>query len=112
MEDYERLFFAIDFDGTIVTNKFPKIGEIKKDTISFMKKIHKAGHCIIIWTCRSGDLLEEMKEFLRKNKIPYDYINENPENSFGDDTRKLFANYYIDDRAVNVEDIKKFKFRD
>ena len=31
------MIYAIDFDGTIVENKFPEIGEIKPDAEQFIR---------------------------------------------------------------------------
>lgn len=110
MEKYKRLWLAVDFDGTIVTEGFPKIGEIKQKTVDFLKLAKEKGHNIIIWTARSGQYEVDAKNFLIENNIPFDYINENPEDPFhqrGEQGRKLFANFYIDDRAIHVDDIDK-----
>ena len=57
---------------------------------------------IIIWTCRSGDYLNQMRAFLLKNGIPFDFINENPIVDYG--SPKVFANEYHDDRNAVVCD--------
>jgi len=49
-----------------------------------------------LWTCRSGDYLDQMRKFLIDNSIPYDFINENPMVNFG--SPKIYANKYYDDR--------------
>jgi hypothetical protein len=103
----KKNIYAFDFDGTIVESKFPEIGNIKKDTVDFMKKCHEKGHRVIIWTCRTGKYLLDMKKFLIKNHIPFDYINNDPENSLK--SKKIYADYYIDDKAVNVNDIKSIE---
>lgn len=97
--------FAFDFDGCIVEHKFPRIGEPIKATVEFMHKLREEGHLIIIWTCRSGEYLSEAVQFLRNNKIPFDYVNENPECGFSSNSPKIYADYYIDDRAVNALDL-------
>lgn len=106
----KRLFIGIDFDGTIVEEGFPEIGKIKQETVLFMKLLREKGHNIIIWTARSGVYEQQAKEFLDENNIPYDYINENPEDEFykrGEQGRKIFCHYYLDDRAVNIKDISQ-----
>lgn len=96
------IFHAFDFDGTIVENSFPEIGEIKGNTIAIMNNVWAdISNIIIIWTCRSGDKLNEMRAFLIKEKIPFDFINENPLINYG--SPKIFANYYYDDRNVLIE---------
>jgi hypothetical protein len=106
----KKLFLGIDFDGTIVEEGFPEIGAIKPRTIELMKQAKELGHLIIVWTARSGQYLENAKVFLDENNIPYDYLNENPEDEYakrGEQGRKLFCNYYLDDRSVHVDDIEE-----
>jgi hypothetical protein len=106
----KRLFISVDFDGTIVTEGFPNIGELKPRTVELLHLLREKGHNIIIWTSRSGKFEEDAKQFLIKNNIPFDYINENPEDEFfkrGEQGRKLFSHYYLDDRAIHVDDIEK-----
>ncbi len=100
-EDY--YFYAFDFDGTIVYDDFPAIGIMKYRRVGLMRDLEKElRNIIIIWTCRSGNYLLQMKEFLIKNEIPFDFINENPMAGF-QTSNKIFAHEYWDDRAVEVE---------
>jgi hypothetical protein len=58
---------------------------------------------MILWTSRSDKELSEAKEFLIKEGIIFDAFNEsNPENiaKYGRDTRKIFADIYIDDKVL------------
>ena len=90
-------FYAFDFDGTIVQNKFPEIGEIIDGTVHKMNDLYKdLANIIIIWTVRSGEFERLARAFLIKNKIPFDFINENP--IFDPGGRKIFAHEYFDDR--------------
>lgn len=99
-------YYAVDFDGTICENEFPKIGKPKEETIDYIKQIKKdPENRVIIWTCRDGESLKEMKTWLDGYNIPYDYINENPE--FDTGSPKIYADYYIDDKAVNVKNLDK-----
>lgn len=92
-------FHAFDFDGTIVSNKFPDIGEILNGTVEKLNNLWEdLSNIIIIWSCRNGDYESQMRDFLIKNKIPYDFINENPIFDVGG--RKIFAHSYYDDRNV------------
>ena len=94
------MIIAIDFDGTIVEHKYPEVGKIIEGADVVIGKLKKAGHTIIIWTCRGGFCLLKAKYFLDANKIPYDYLNENaPLEEIGlKPFPKVFANIYIDDR--------------
>lgn len=89
---------AIDFDGTIVENEFPNIGPLaKNDIVPMMHGLWKDfSNIIIIWTCRTGPYENEARQFLIKNKIPFDFINENPLFEMGG--RKIFAHEYYDNR--------------
>lgn len=90
-------FYAFDFDGTIVMNEFPKIGSCIENQIIRMETLWEdLSNIIIIWTCRTGDYINQMREFMIKNNIPFDFINENPVFDLG--SRKIFAHEYIDDR--------------
>jgi len=90
-------FYAFDFDGTIVENKFPEIGDIIDGTVQKMNKLFEdLSNIIIIWTVRSGEYERLARAFLIKNKIPFDFINENP--IFDPGGRKIFAHEYFDDR--------------
>ncbi|MFW6273045.1 MAG: AAA family ATPase [bacterium] len=98
-------FYAVDFDGTLVTNKFPEVGSLKKDTVEKIHKLYKdINNIIILWTCRSGDYLNQATTFLAQNNIPIDLVNENPLCGF-DCSNKVFAHEYIDDLVTNVKDI-------
>ena len=92
---------AVDFDGTLCENKWPEIGEPNKELIAYLKKRQEAGDKLILWTCRVGDILKNAIDWSVGWGIIFDAVNENlPEvvSSFGTDTRKIFADEYIDDR--------------
>lgn len=96
-EKYE--FHAFDFDGTIVKNNFPEIGELIDGTIRKMNDLFQdVKNVIIIWSNRSGNYENHMRQFLLENKIPFDFINENP--MFETGSRKVFAHKYYDDRNI------------
>jgi len=94
-------FHAFDFDGTISKNNFPEIGEILDSTVEKMNALWEdLSNIIIVWSCRSGNYENQMKAFLLKNKIPFDFINENP--VFETYGRKIFAHQYYDDRNATM----------
>ena len=67
--------------------------------------IHKrtSGHKVILWTCRVGEDLEKAVNWCKEHGLEFDAINDNlPEikKAFSTDSRKIFANLYIDDRAA------------
>lgn len=92
---------AVDFDGTLCENKWPEIGEPNKDLITYLKEQKEAGVKLILWTCRVGKILENAVKWSAEQGLIFDAVNENlPEviAFMGGDTRKIFANEYIDDR--------------
>lgn len=92
---------AVDFDGTLCENKWPEIGEPNKELITYLKKRQEAGDKLILWTCRVGEILDNAVTWSAEQGIIFDAVNENlPEvlEWMGGDTRKIFANEYIDDR--------------
>ena len=100
--------YAIDFDGTLCENIYPNIGYAKQDVINYVKQLQSAGNKVILWTCRTGENLEEAISWCKDKGIEFDGVNENLEeiiNTYGSDTRKIVADVYVDDKALNVKDI-------
>lgn len=63
------MVIAVDFDGTVVTHRYPQIGmDIK--AVPVLKKIVDAGHQIVLHTMRSGKELEEAVAWFTENEIP------------------------------------------
>ncbi len=93
---------AIDFDGTIVEHDFPRIGKEMLFAFATIKELNKKGHKLILWTYRTGDLLNEAVDYCRKNGVEFYAVNKNyPEEQMTEGTaRKLIADIFIDDRNV------------
>ena len=94
---------AVDFDGTLCENKWPETGEANKELIDYLRDRQKNGDKLILWTCRVDDMLQKAIEWCKEKELIFDAVNENlPEiiENFGSDTRKIFANEYIDDRNI------------
>ncbi len=98
----ESLIIAVDFDGTIVDDSYPKIGKPKLFAFETLKKLQEKGHRLILWTVRSGRALDEAVDFCKKNGITFYAINNNyPEEEFeNSDSRKVNADLFIDDRNI------------
>lgn len=99
----KKFILAIDFDGTIATDSFPEVGKLRKDADVIIRKLHQDGHEIIINTCRTGKYEGLAEYFLKKNDIPYHFINSNlPRviDFYKQDCRKISADYYIDNRNI------------
>ena len=94
------MIFAIDFDGTIVENKFPEIGKLKPEAENFIRDLRARGDKWILYTMREGAVLDEAVRFLYDHGLRPDAVNDNlPEmcEFYGNNPRKVFANVYIDD---------------
>lgn len=97
------MIIAVDFDGTIVENKYPQIGKEIPFAISTLKKLQFDGHLLILWTVREGKSLEEAIAFCRQHGIEFYAINRNyPEETDNSiiHCRKVNADFFIDDRNV------------
>lgn len=98
------IIYAVDFDGTLCESKSPDIGPPNVVLIRHLIKRRKQGNKIILWTCRFGERLIEAVEWCRQFGLEFDAINENlPEiiENMGGESRKVFADVYIDDKSVN-----------
>ncbi len=94
---------AVDFDGTIVEHRYPKIGEEIPFATETLKILVKERHRLILWTVREGDLLEEAIEWCRQRGVSFYAVNkdypEEEKNHHGF-SRKLKADLFIDDRNL------------
>ena len=98
----ETLTIAVDFDGTIVEDAYPKVGKEKLFAFETLKKLQEKGHRLILWTYRSGRTLEEAVQFCKDNGITFYSVNNSfPEEQFEDKySRKINADIFIDDRNI------------
>ena len=111
--DLSRKKIAVDFDGTLCKQDFPNIGEIEpkhQKVIDYIKREKNNEAIIILWTCREDmperAYLTEAVDWCRENNIPIDHVNVYYQPEFkGFASRKVNADEYIDDKAINVEDI-------
>ncbi|HBI82025.1 MAG TPA: hydrolase [Bacteroidales bacterium] len=93
---------AVDFDGTIVENDYPQLGKPMLFAFETLKELQKRGFTLILWTIRTGKLLDEAVEFCRQNGVEFYAINQNhPEEVFDASLpRKIEVDVFIDDRNL------------
>lgn len=98
----KNLTIAVDFDGTIVENRYPKIGKPVLFALETLKKLQEDGHHLILWTYRAGRELEEAVEFCKSKGIQFYAVNKSyPEEIYDNSlSRKIQADYFIDDRNI------------
>lgn len=96
------MIIAVDFDGTIVEHKYPQIGAEIPFAIESLFSLQKEGHQLILWTYRTGELLDEAIEYCKSKGLEFYAINKNyPEEVFDENiSRKIYADIYVDDRNI------------
>lgn len=97
------LTIAVDFDGTLVENRYPEIGKPLMFAFETLQKLQDEGHQIILWTYRSGIKLQEAVEFCEERGIKFYAVNKSyPEEEYEEHlSRKILADFFIDDRNIN-----------
>ncbi|MEZ7945276.1 MAG: hydrolase [Flavobacteriaceae bacterium] len=98
----KHLIIAIDFDGTIVEDAYPKIGKPMIFAFETMKKLQSEGHRLILWTYRTEKKLQEAVDFCKQQGLEFYAINKSyPEEEFdGKISRKINATFFVDDRNI------------
>lgn len=111
-----RMIYAVDFDGTLIKgNTWPDVaGEPNLHLINILIRERMKGNKVILWTNRT-DVPEEGRfalkaaiDYCRAAGLEFDAVNENlPEmiEAYKSDSRKVSADKYIDDKALNPEQI-------
>lgn len=101
--------YAVDFDNTLAVTRFPEIVGPKAKVVAAVKMLKANGHKIILWTSRAGKDLKDAVEWCTEQGIVFDAVNEPlPEqmDRWGNDTRKVYADFYIDDKAMTIETLE------
>ncbi|QCE41682.1 BT0820 family HAD-type phosphatase [Psychroserpens sp. NJDZ02] len=96
------LIIAVDFDGTIVEDGYPGIGQERLFAFETLKRLQSDGHRLILWTYRHGKKLDEAVAFCQDNGITFYAVNQSfPEEDFKNEvSRKINADLFIDDRNI------------
>ena len=97
------MVIAVDFDGTIVEHAYPKIGKPIPFALDVLKRLqNEEHHLLILWTVRSGVLLDEAIAYCKSNGLEFYAINRSfPEEKWTAlDSRKINCDLYIDDRNL------------
>ena len=96
---------AVDFDGTLVEDKFPEIGAPRESVWEELKEAQSHGIKLILWTSRDNERLKDAVEFCVSRGLHFDAINDNLDECkvmFNNNTRKVFSNEYWDDKAIKA----------
>lgn len=95
------MIIAVDYDGTLYKDK-----QINLNLIARLQAEQRKGNIVILWTCRSNKHIAEALRTLQDNGFMPNYVNQNvPQiiRQFGYDPRKIYADIYIDDKAVTIK---------
>ncbi|MBR4390137.1 MAG: hypothetical protein IKT00_13320 [Prevotella sp.] len=95
---------AVDFDGTIAEDRYPKIGTEIPFAIDTLKMLIADHHKVILWSVREGELLDEAVQWCRERGVEFYAVNkdfpEEKEHLNQSFSRKIKADIFIDDRNV------------
>ena len=98
-----RKSVAVDLDGTLAEEEETfdpaVIGKPRPGAKKWMDAFESTGARVIVHTCRGDE--EVVADWLEEHDIPYDHINENPDQP-PDTSDKLFADVYWDNRAIDA----------
>lgn len=99
------MIVAVDFDGILCRDEFPGIGAPNYGMISLVREIIDAGHEVVLWTDRADDRLVEAVRWCEDRGLHFCAVNDNApsnraryERLYPDDTRKVYADVYMDDK--------------
>lgn len=90
---------AVDFDGTLTTHDALTGGDANLDEVAVdaCKEMQSLGAFLCLWTSREGVQLRKAIEMCSMAGLSFDAINEG--NGLRGKSRKINADFYIDDRA-------------
>lgn len=97
------MIIAVDFDGTIVEDRYPEIGREIPFATDTLRMLAEKRHRLILWTVREGKCLDEALEWCKERGVEFYAVNRDfPEEKGIHDTfsRKIKADVFIDDRNV------------
>ncbi|MBR3114748.1 MAG: hypothetical protein IKH47_03105 [Bacteroidaceae bacterium] len=97
------MLIAVDFDGTIVEHKYPKIGREIPFATDTLKRLIQDGHRLILWTIRYGTTLQEAVDWCKERGVEFWSVNSDfAEQDVAKEERspKVKCDMYIDDRNV------------
>ena len=95
------MVIGVDFDGTIVEDRYPEIGPEIPFATDTLKMLINERHRLILWTVREGKQLEEALAWCRERGVEFYAVNRDyPEETVNNNqyfSRKLQADVCIAD---------------
>ena len=95
-----KILMGLDFDGTLVKHEYPEIGE----DIGAFPWLHRFADKskFILFTCRSGDALDQAVAHIEAQDIVLYGINKTPGQWRWSRSPKAYCNIYIDDAFLGA----------
>lgn len=98
------MVIAVDFDGTIVENRYPEIGAERPFATETLRMLIAEQHKLILWTVREGKTLQDAVEWCKARGVNFYAVNKDyPEETADNNnhfSRKIKADLFIDDRNI------------
>jgi hypothetical protein len=112
----KKLDILVDFDGTVVSHDFPRVGQ-DIGAVPVLKKLVENGHRLILFTMRAnrnrkkdpvdkdildvtGAFLDHAVNWFKENGIPLYGIQTNPTQHNWTTSPKAYGHMMIDDSAL------------
>ncbi|MBT8492215.1 MAG: hypothetical protein KJO07_04075 [Deltaproteobacteria bacterium] len=92
---------AVDFDGTIVTHEYPRVGR-DIGALPWLTRAQDRGARLVLLTMRFGEPLNAAIEYCTTGGLSLWAVNDNPEQSTWTESRKVYAHLYIDDSGLGM----------
>lgn len=106
------VFIAFDFDGTLTENtSCVERSIIRSRAVAFVEFLSRYEFVhLLLWTCRSGELLEGAKSTLREAGILDCFRDFNTNSRVDYGSRKIYYDYLIDDLSISWDGFSIDKF--
>ena len=105
------MIIAVDFDGVLCENDFPRIGKPNYEIISLIRQLIDKGHEVVLWTVRNGEELTAAVDWCGDYGLHFCNVNgpapsneEEYRGRYETESRKIFADIYIDDHNIGSND--------
>ena len=105
IKKYEGVVFGLDYDGSCVCHEYPKVGR----DIGAQRVLHRivdSGGLLILNTMRSGKELQDAVDWFAQNGLSLYGVGENPTQKEWTNSKKCYAQIYIDDAALGCPLVK------
>jgi hypothetical protein len=113
-EQHGKIIIACDYDDTISPWKMK--GFDPKRVIEVLKFAKQTGAYIVIFTSCNNERYQEITEYCKSQGLEIDAINETPIDLPYGNSKKIYANVFIDDRAgineaLNILEFAMYRIR-